>query len=65
MEMNKWVNSFWKWTMDREWADDETEQRKEDVLRKRKKGEDIKRVESRKGAQNRAWDRKKAIDETD
>ena len=51
--------------MDREWADDETEKRKEDVLRNRKKGEHIKKVGSRKGAQKNAWDRTKAIEEAD
>lgn len=35
------------------------------MLSNRKKGRDIKRVGSRKGAQKSSWDRTKAIEEAD
>jgi len=35
------------------------------MLRNRKKGEGVKRVGSRKGDQNSAWDRTNAIEEAD
>lgn len=51
--------------MDRGWADDETQMRKDELPRDRKKGENTKRVGSRKGAQKSAWCRMNAVEEAD